>query len=45
MNNINVKEKKNIKGNININNNKRFIDELSAMKIIEDIFVNKIKEK
>ena len=45
MNNINVKEKKNIKGNININNNKRFIDELSAMKIIEDIFLNKIKEK
>ena len=47
-NNIKISKSlnKNIKGNDNNlnNNNKRFIDELSAMKIVEDIFVNKIKK-
>ena len=38
--NTRIFDDKNIKGN-----NKRFIDEISAMKIVEDIFVNKIKEK
>ena len=27
------------------NNNKKYIDELTAMKIVENVFVNKIKDK
>ena len=42
-NNKNIKIISDIKGNKN-NNKKYFIDELSAMKIVEDIFVNKIKK-
>ena len=41
--NIKVFNSKNIKTNKN-DNKKRFIDEISAMKIVEDIFVNKIKK-
>ena len=43
-NNSNIN--KNItKNKNNNNNNKKFIDELTAMKIVEDIFINKIKDK
>ena len=42
-NNNNIKESKNKKNKILYE--RKFIDEVSAMKIVEDVFVNKIKGK
>ena len=42
-NNKNIKESKNTKNKILYE--RKFIDEFSAMKIVEDVFVNKIKDK
>ena len=43
VNNKNIKENKNTKNKILYE--RKFIDEFSAMKIVEDVFVNKIKDK